>query len=426
MKIIDNVTETVNVAFSGHVDHGKSSLIGRLLAETGSLPSDKLAVLRRRCAENSRSFEYAFLADALKDEQFKGMTIDTARLFLTTKSRNYALYDTPGHSEFLKNMATGVSKVDGVFVVIDAHEGIKENSLRHGYMLHFLGIKQAVVLVNKMDLVGYDHKRFCSIVSQYAKFLGKLGMVAQEWIPVSARNGNNIARHSREMEWYRGPTVLDAMANFKKYSPVRDDYFRMPVQDVYQTNTGRRPKLVVVGKIESGDVHAGERVAIYPYRKKATITAVETLGKKTLKAGRPMTVGLFLKEKVRVERGDVIVRPDDPSPIISKQIHVTVFWFGDKPMRKLTQYIFKYETQKSKVRISVIKAVMQTNTLLTDHAARLVRTNEAAECELTLESPVTFPARPTNGNWGNFVIIDDFDICGTGIIRAPRLTNTPH
>ena len=186
----------MNIVIVGHVDHGKSTVIGRLLADTDSLPQGKLEQIREMCRRNSKPFEYAFLLDALKDERSQGITIDAARCFFKTAKRDYLIIDAPGHIEFLKNMITGASRAEAALLVIDAHEGVMENSRRHGYMLKMLGIKQVAVLVNKMDLCGYSESVFRSIVSEYSGFLSEIDISPSAFIPVSAMEGDNIASHS--------------------------------------------------------------------------------------------------------------------------------------------------------------------------------------------------------------------------------------
>ncbi|MFP6616993.1 MAG: GTP-binding protein, partial [Candidatus Hydrogenedentota bacterium] len=227
--------DQMDVVIVGHVDHGKSTVIGRLMADTGSLPEGKLDQVKAMCEENSRPFEYAFLLDALKNEQAQGITIDTARCFFKTDTRNYIIHDAPGHIEFLKNMVTGAARAESALLVIDAEEGVRENSKRHGYMVSMLGLKQLCILVNKMDLVDYSEDTFNAIKAEYSDFLAQLGIEPTAYIPVSARDGINIATGSeKEMPWYSGMTVLDQVDSFHKLKGNEAKTFRMPVQDIYK------------------------------------------------------------------------------------------------------------------------------------------------------------------------------------------------
>ncbi|RMG21188.1 MAG: GTP-binding protein, partial [Methanobacteriota archaeon] len=256
--------EQMNIVIAGHVDHGKSTIIGRLLADTNSLPEGKLEQVQEMCRRTSRPFEYAFLLDALKDEQSQGITIDSARIFFKTKKRHYLIIDAPGHIEFLKNMVTGASHAEAALLVIDANEGVQENSRRHGYMISMLGIKQIVVLVNKMDLVKYDQKRFEDIKKEYTAFLKEIKVDPKTFIPVSGREGDNIASNSPKMPWYTGDTVLSILDSFEKEKQPIDRPFRMPVQDVYKFTKGGDDRRIVAGTVESGRLRVGDEVVFYP------------------------------------------------------------------------------------------------------------------------------------------------------------------
>src|SRR6266540_7260764 len=193
--------ESLSLVIGGHVDHGKSTIIGRLLADTGSLPEGKLEAVRASCERHSKPFEYAFLLDALKDEQAQGITIDAARVFFKSSRRPYLILDAPGHIEFLKNMITGAARAEAALLVIDAAEGVQENSRRHGYMVSLLGVKQLSVVVNKMDLVGWDRSVYDGIVREYGAFLDQVGIRPASFIPVSGRGGDNIADRSANLSW---------------------------------------------------------------------------------------------------------------------------------------------------------------------------------------------------------------------------------
>ena len=226
--------ELMNIVIAGHVDHGKSTVMGRLFADTGNLPEGKLEAIRERCKRESKKFEYAFLLDALKDEQSQGITIDVARAFFSTDKRDYLIIDAPGHIEFLKNMITGAARAEAGLLVIDANEGVMENSKRHGYMLSLLGIRQVIVIVNKMDLVDYDERVYERVVSEYRNFMDKIGVLPLMYIPASATEGINIAVKSDKLPWFHGKTVLEALDSFKKEESVEDLPLRMPIHQVYR------------------------------------------------------------------------------------------------------------------------------------------------------------------------------------------------
>jgi bifunctional enzyme CysN/CysC len=225
--------EFMKITVVGHVDHGKSTVVGRLLADTKSLPKGKLEAVEKQCRDNSKPFEYAFLIDALKDERSQGITIDAARVFFNTKKRKYLILDAPGHIEFLKNMITGAAHAQGALLVIDAKEGVKENSRRHGFMLSMLGIKQIGIVVNKMDLVNFDKKVYEGIVRKYTEFLKKIGVKPMFFVPASAALGDNVVAKSSKMKWYKGKTIVQVLDTFKKEKENHNLPLRLPVQDIY-------------------------------------------------------------------------------------------------------------------------------------------------------------------------------------------------
>lgn len=305
----------MNVVIVGHVDHGKSTLIGRLLADTGSLPEGKLVLVEENCKRNAKPFEYAFLLDALKDEQSQGITIDTARSFFKSKKRDYIIIDTPGHIEFLKNMVTGAARAEAAVLVIDAHEGIQENSKCHGYMMSFLGIKDITVCVNKMDLVNYSEEVFENITKEYTAFLDEIRLELDNFIPISAREGDNIVSRSRNMPWYKGASALEALDAFAKVAPNYARELRFPVQDIYKFTAQGDNRRIIAGRIESGTVHVGDKVTFLPSQKSSRITAIEGFNvakQKEVSAGQ--SVGLSLETQIYIRPGDIMCKANERPP----------------------------------------------------------------------------------------------------------------
>jgi len=257
-KNLDLSKEQMHVVVVGHVDHGKSTIIGRLLADTNSLPKGKLESIKEKARKSGKPFEYAFLIDALKDEQAQAITIDSARVFFQSAKRNYIIIDAPGHIEFIKNMITGASHAEAAILVIDAEEGVQENSRRHGYMLGMLGIKKIVVVVNKMDLVGYKEAVFNQIVSEYGQYLSDLGINPMGYIPVSGREGDGVVFPSQNLAWYTGPTVLEALDLFSKDKLPENLPLRIPVQDIYKFSNYGDNRRIVAGTIASGQLKTGD------------------------------------------------------------------------------------------------------------------------------------------------------------------------
>jgi len=409
--------QKMNIVIAGHVDHGKSTVIGRLLADTGSLPEGKLAQVQENCRRNSKPFEYAFLIDALKDEQSQGITIDTARVFFKTEKRNYIILDSPGHIEFLKNMVTGASRAEAALLVIDAEEGVRENSRRHGYMMSMLGIRQIAVLVNKMDLVGYSKDTFDAIVAEYTKFLTNINIVPACFIPVSAMQGDNIAATAgRTMPWYAGKTVLDMLDAFEKEPPPSDKPFRMPVQDVYKFTRYGDNRRIVAGTIETGSVKVGDEVVFYPSGKKSRVKTIEWFNSpQRTEAGCGSATGFTLEEQLYITRGEIAAKNGQPKPLVSSLIKVNLFWLGREPLVQKKDYIFKLGTARVTARLEEIKRIIDASDLNTASKNQVER-HDVAECILKLNRAIAFDPTSDIAGTGRFVIVDNFEIRGGGII----------
>src|ERR1700761_5698197 len=294
----------VPIVIVGHVDHGKSTLIGRLLHETGSLPDGKLEMLKAVSARRGMPFEWSFLLDALQTERDQGITIDTTQIRFRTRSRDVVLIDAPGHAEFLRNMITGASQADAAVLIIDALEGVRDQTRRHFYLLHLLGVKQVAVVVNKMDRVDFSAARFQAISDEISAHLIGLGVTPTAVIPISARDGDGVAAHTSRIGWYDGPTVVEALDALEPARPPERLALRLPVQAIYKFDDRR----IVAGRIESGHLAAGDEIVIMPAGKIAKIRTVEgwpaTPVKGRQSAGR--SVGITLDRKLFIERGDVI------------------------------------------------------------------------------------------------------------------------
>ncbi|MFO0766663.1 MAG: GTP-binding protein [Nitrospiraceae bacterium] len=264
VKAVTQPKENLNIVIVGHVDHGKSTLVGRLYADSGSLPEGKLEKVQAICRQQGKEFEYAFLFDAFLEEQEQGITIDTARTFFNWNERQYIIIDAPGHKEFLKNMISGAARAEAALLLIDALEGVKEQSKKHGYLLSLLGVRQFAVVVNKMDLVGYRQDVFEGIEKEYREFLGQFKAVPQQMIPVSAKMGDNIVTPSQHMPWYKGPTVLNTLALFKKERARGEQPLRLPLQDVYKFDARR----ILTGRITAGRLKVGDQLVFSPPTKR--------------------------------------------------------------------------------------------------------------------------------------------------------------
>ncbi len=371
----------------GHVDHGKSTLVGRLMSDTGSLPDGKLDFIKEICERQGKAFEFAFLLDALEEEQDQGITIDTSQIYFKTDKRRYVIIDAPGHKEFLKNMVTGAADAESALLLIDAYEGVQEQSRRHGYILKLLGLTQVAVVINKMDLVGYDPEVYFKIKSEYTEFLNTIGVEAKDFIPVSAKNGVNIAKREDEMPWYKGPTVLEMLDLFEEKSMPNHLPFRFPIQDVYKFDERR----ILAGRVESGRVKVGDKLVFSPSNKKGVIKNIEawSVPKIPTDAEAGQSIGFSLTEQIFVERGEVASLVDEV-PIVTTMFDANIFWMGKRHLEKGRKYTLKLNTQEIPCEVAEFKKVINASTLETLTDQDFLAKNDVAELTLRTHYPVVF------------------------------------
>lgn len=409
--------EDMNIVIVGHVDHGKSTLMGRLLADTNSLPEGKLEQVKETCRRNAKPFEYAFLLDALKDEQSQGITIDTARCFFKTEKRDYIILDAPGHIEFLKNMITGASRAQAALLMIDAKEGVQENSRRHAYMLSMLGIRQIAVVINKMDLVDYSEEVYESVKKEYLEFLEQINIVPKFVLPVSAFEGENVIKPSDKMPWYDGMCILQVLDQFECEEEHDRQPFRMPVQDVYKFTRDGDDRRIIAGTIETGTIRAGQEVVFYPSGKKSHIKNIESFHTAPIEEGKPgMAIGFTMKEQIYITRGEVMAIAGEPRPKTASRIAANVFWLGKRDLVPGKIYYLKIGAEKVRTEVEEIKGVINSSNLASDDAKKAVGRNEVAEVILRTDKPIAFDTVEESAGTSRFVIVDRYEIAGGGII----------
>ncbi|VAX16677.1 Sulfate adenylyltransferase subunit 1 / Adenylylsulfate kinase [hydrothermal vent metagenome] len=411
------IKERMNIVIVGHVDHGKSTLVGRLLADTESLPKGKLDFVKKQCEKNSKPFEYAFLLDALVDEQNQGITIDTARVFFESSRREYIIIDAPGHIEFLKNMISGAARAEAALLLIDADEGIAENSRRHAYMLSLLGIKQIAVVVNKMDLVDYNQNVFNKIKLEYTKYLKSISIEATNFIPISAREGINLIDISPLTDWYEGASLLEIVDSFTKEKTLDEKPLRMYLQGIYKFDGHKNKKRIYAGSINSGKVNIGDRIGFLPSGKSSIVNSVEIYNKSGITSAKTgQAIGLTLKEEIYVNETDLVYKLDERNPEFSDRVLANIFWMSNDPLRSGKSYKLKIGTQQFDVLIEQIQNVLHTADLDKVNSNELVNKHEAAKCVLKLRNRIPFDLVEQNVHTSRFVLVDKFDIVGGGMI----------
>ncbi len=411
---------SLRVVFVGHVDHGKSTLIGRILHDTGSLPEGKIDEIKKACAAEGMEFEFAFLLDALLEEQKQNVTIDTTQIPFRTARRRYAIIDAPGHKEFLKNMITGASSADAAILLIGANEGVREQSRRHAYLLNLLGIKQIIVVVNKMDLVDFSEARFHEIESEYRQFLSELGLEARAFIPASARQGENVASATMKMKWYCGASVLEALDLLEPRKSDVDLPLRFCIQDVYRFDERR----IIAGRIETGTLRVGDQLVFSPANKSSVVATIERWNAPPNgPAVAGDSVGITLSEQIFVERG-YVASHENETPIETNRFHADLFWIVREPLRVGHFYDLRVATQDVKCQVVSIEQVMDSSTLemKSDGREQLER-NEIGRLTIQTRGPLVIDNHDHIPNLGRFVIVDDGRIRGGGTILGGVYTD---
>ena len=393
----------------GHVDHGKSSVIGRMLADANVLPKGKLQAVKESCERTAKPFEYAYLLDALKCEQAQGITLDVARCSFEVDGERFEILDAPGHFELLKNMVTGASRADAALLVVDASVGMGDNTRRHAYYLKLLGVEHVIVALNKMDVVGYDSEKYFALKEEVQKYLSTIDVDAV-FLPVSAVGGDNIVFGSKAMPWYTGKTLLDLFKSLSINSEADSLPLRFPVQDVYKFDDRR----ILAGTIASGRLNVGDEVTFYPSGKRTTIASIEALDGKRASALQGEAIGITCSDELILTRGEVVVRSSERSPLVGVRVRANVFWLGKSDLVEGKTYVLKIATARTEARVIKVENAFDAGELKNERRA-FVRCNEIATLVLQLESPIVFDLEKDMDN-AKFVLVDDYEISGGGKI----------
>ncbi|MDR1921759.1 MAG: 50S ribosome-binding GTPase [Candidatus Adiutrix sp.] len=407
--------DILKIVVAGHVDHGKSTVIGRLLYDADALPQGVIDKVRRIAGETGKAFEFAYLLDAFEEEQKQGITIDTTQLQFHTAKRDYVIIDAPGHKEFLKNMISGAADAEAAFLVIDAARGVEEQSKRHAYMLSLLGIKQVCVIVNKMDLAAYAARVYRRISRDMDAFLEPLGLKARAYIPLSALKGDNVLRRSDNLDWYDGHTLIQALDAFVKEGRHGESRLRLPVQDVYKFDDRR----IIAGRLEMGRLKEGDAIVIHPGGKKTTVRALAYWLEKdrAAEAGPGQSIGLILEDEFFNRRGEVISHETAP-PLTTRSFQASLFWMGQSRLRVGQKYKLKIATQETEAEIGEIIRVIDASTLAAGPGAEGVKLNDVAEVIIKAREAVVLDLFVNCPATGRFVLVDDYNVVGGGIVTG--------
>ena len=408
----NNPNPSINLVIAGHVDHGKSTLIGRLLHDTDSLTEGKMAAVKAMSERRGMPLEYAFLLDALQAERDQGITIDTTQVLFNSKKRSYLIIDAPGHKEFLKNMISGAAQADAGVVVIDVEEGIQEQSRRHCYLLRLLGLKEIIIVVNKMDLIEYSQRKFNHLKKQIVEYLSEIDLACKAVVPISARDGQGLIDLSEKMPWYTGANFIDTLDQLPEVNSTNDLPMRLPIQDVYKFDERR----IIAGRIESGTLKIGDELLFTPSNKRAAIESFEVWNAKDkkIKAIAGESVGIILNEEIFIERGHIASLSTD-APIETNVFRGKVFWIGNKPIIAgdrlkikigTAEHISEVQSIENKIDLSSLEAI----------DVDLLEKNDIGEVIFRTKSTVALDPFEKNHRTGRFVLINEYETVGGGIV----------
>ncbi len=372
------------IVIVGHVDHGKSTLIGRLLHDTDSLPEGRLAELKKVSEQRGLHMEWSFLLDALQIERDQGITLDTTRIWFKTAKRPYVIIDAPGHREFLRNMVTGAAAADAAVLVTDAERGISEQTRRHAYLLSLLGVRKVIVAVNKMDLVDHAEDAWKGVAGDVSEYLQKLGIEPLYVIPLSARHGDNIAARSDKMAWYRGPTLLEALDLLTPTAARTEALLRLPIQDVYRKGDTR----LAVGRIETGRLKVGDKVEIAPTGQPATVASIDAGKGSVTEARAGQSVAVSFIEDAALNRGQVIA-PAGHMPHIATTIRVRAFWLDPESLTAGSRITLRLTTSEHPVVVEKFERLVDVEHL-TDGEGSELGQGGIAEIVLRSSAPIAF------------------------------------
>ena len=412
----------------GSVDDGKSTMIGRLLHDTGAVYEDHLDDAR---GGQEGEVDLAKITDGLRAEREQGITIDVAYRYFTTPTRKFIIADTPGHIQYTRNMATGASTADLAIILIDARNGVLQQSRRHAYIASLLGIPYLLVAVNKMDAVDYDEARYREIHAEFAAFAEHLNFKDVLFLPISALVGDNVVEKSDAMPWYQGNTLLEHLEGVELNFERGSEALRYPVQYVLRPDQDYRG---FAGRIESGVVRPGDSVRVLPSGHTSTVKAIDCFEGELEVAYAPMSVSIRLSDEIDVSRGDLLVH-NGQEPELHRRLRAMLVWMGDKPLDLGKTYLLKHGTQY--IRAEVSRVVYQNDLLnLEQLPAETLELNDIGCVELLCHRPIAFDAYKTNRTMGSFILIDsmsNFTAAAGMILEAADsgeggadLTDLPH
>ena len=411
--------ELLRFTTAGSVDDGKSTLIGRLLYDSKSIFQDQLNSIEDSSKKKGlNELDLSLLTDGLKDEREQGITIDVAYRYFNTPRRKFIIADTPGHIQYTRNMVTGASTANAALILIDARNGVVEQTKRHSYIASLLQIPHVLVCVNKMDLVEYRQKEFEKIKEQYKDFAAKLDIQDFRFIPISALKGDNVVIRSKNMNWYNGPTLLHSLENIPVANDINHIDFRFPVQTVLRPHNDEYHDFRgYAGRISSGILRIGDEIIAFPSQLQSRVKKIHCAKKDLKEAYAPQSISVELEDDIDVSRGDMIVKTTN-QPQNSQEIDAMICWMGENAMQLNGKYSIQHTTRKGKCIVKEILYKLDLDKLKRISGQISLMKNDIARIKIKTTTPLFFDSYRTNRNTGSFILIDETNnnTVGAGMI----------
>jgi sulfate adenylyltransferase subunit 1 len=411
--------ELLRFTTAGSVDDGKSTLIGRLLYDSKSIFEDQLEAIEAASLRGgNEEVNLALLTDGLRSEREQGITIDVAYRYFATPKRKFIIADTPGHVQYTRNMVTGASTADLAIILIDARNGVLEQTLRHSYIASLLGIPHVVVCINKMDLVDFSAEVFREIRERYLGIADKLRLENVVFLPLSAKLGDNVVRASRNMPWYTGPTLMEILENTPVNHRVDEQATRLPVQYVIRPISDKFHDFRgYSGRLAGGVLRPGDPVTILPSGQRSTVAAITRHDRELQEAFAPESITVQLADDVDVSRGDLIAGRGE-APLVAREIKLMICWFNERPLRLNSRYIIMQATRETIGVVNSIPYVVNVNTLQAESGKESLQVNDIACITLKAAKPLVFDPYTSNRVTGSLVLVDPdtFETVGGGMI----------
>jgi bifunctional enzyme CysN/CysC len=415
--------DLLRFATAGSVDDGKSTLIGRLLYDTKSIFEDQLEHVEQVSRDKGREYtDLALLTDGLRAEREQGITIDVAYRYFATPKRKFIIADTPGHIQYTRNMVTGASTADLAIILVDARNGLVEQSRRHAFLASLLQVPHLVVAINKMDLVDWDQKRFEQIQEEFTAFAARLRIRDLVIIPISALNGDNVVERSAVSPWYDGPSLLHHLEHVHVASDRNLIDVRFPVQYVIRPQTAtHRDYRGYAGQVAGGVLKPGDTVTVLPSGFSTTIEGIDSLEGPLQEAYAPMSVVVRLTDNLDISRGDMICRPRN-MPAVTQDVDAMVSWMATGPLREGAKLVIKHTTRSARALVKEIQYRLEVNTLHRDETDRELGLNDIGRVRLRTTVPLFVDDYRNNRTTGGFILIDESTnvTVGAGMITDPH------